>query len=94
MAAPFRKSIEVDAATAERLDRIAADSGSSPQSVLRKAVEQYDERRAARRKFREEGMAAWDDYIATGLHLTGDEVDRWLARIESGEDVDPPACHG
>lgn len=37
-------------------------------------------------------LAAWANYQATGLHLTGDEADAWLARLKAGEDVDPPAC--
>jgi hypothetical protein len=31
---------------------------------------------------------------ATGLHVTAGEADAWLARLEDGEDVETPECHG
>ena len=37
---------------------------------------------------------AWNEYQATGLHVTQDEADAWLARLEAGKDAEPPACHG
>jgi len=40
-----------------------------------------------------DALRAWEEYQATGLHLTGEEVDAWLARLEAGEDIDPPAPH-
>lgn len=42
---------------------------------------------------REAALASIADYERTGLHLTGEEVDAWLARIEAGEDAPPPPCH-
>ena len=41
-----------------------------------------------------DALAAWDSYQATGVHVTADEADAWLARLEAGEDVEPPECHG
>jgi hypothetical protein len=46
-----------------------------------------------REEFLRGGQAAWDEYLATGLHATGEDVDAWLARIEAGEDAAPPTCH-
>jgi predicted transcriptional regulator len=40
-----------------------------------------------------DALAAWADYEATGLHVTGEEVDTWLARLEAGEDVEAPQAH-
>ena len=38
-------------------------------------------------------LEAWAEYQATGLHLTFEEADVWLARLEQGQDEDPPECH-
>lgn len=38
-------------------------------------------------------LEAWAEYQATGLHLTFEEADAWLARLEQGEDTEPPQCH-
>jgi predicted transcriptional regulator len=32
-------------------------------------------------------------YRTTGLHVTAEEADAWLAKLEQGNDVDPPECH-
>jgi predicted transcriptional regulator len=46
-----------------------------------------------RKQFRDDAFAAWAEYTTNGLHATAEEVDAWLARLEAGEDVEPPACH-
>ena len=57
------------------------------------AVEPCIERQEKRERFRLDTLAALDDYDRTGLHLTGEEVDEWLARLEAGENAPPPECH-
>ena len=61
---------------------------------MRDAIEQYLTREEQRDAARQSALTAWSDYQATGLHVTAEEADSWLARLESGEDVDPPECHG
>ena len=55
---------------------------------------QYVDREEKREAFRQDGIEAWNEFQATGLHLTVAEADVWLARLEAGEDVKPPECHG
>lgn len=62
--------------------------------LLREAIEQYVAREEKREAFRQEALDAWNDYQATGRHLTGAEADAWLAELEAGNDVEPPQCHG
>jgi predicted transcriptional regulator len=40
-----------------------------------------------------EAVRVWEDYQKTGLHLTLEEADKWLSKLESGNDCEPPACH-
>ncbi|MDD2879453.1 MAG: hypothetical protein PHQ58_03375 [Rhodoferax sp.] len=40
----------------------------------------------------QDAIRAWNDYQATGLHVTQDEADDWLAKLEAGHDVAPPVC--
>ena len=47
-----------------------------------------------RERIRRDALAAWADYQATGQHVTGAEADAWLARLEAGENADPPQPHG
>jgi predicted transcriptional regulator len=46
-----------------------------------------------RARFYNDATAAWAEYQASGLHATAEEVDAWLARLEAGEDAEPPPCH-
>jgi len=61
---------------------------------MREAIEQYVEREEKREQLRQSALTAWADYQATGLHVTAEEADAWLARLEAGEDVTEPECHG
>lgn len=46
-----------------------------------------------RERLREDALAAWNHYEATGLHVTAGEADKWLAKLEAGKKVPPPPCH-
>jgi hypothetical protein len=37
--------------------------------------------------------AAWIHYQMTGQHVTAEEADTWLAKLEAGKVVAPPNCH-
>jgi len=46
-----------------------------------------------REQLRADALNAWTEYQQTGLHLTSEEADVWLAKLEAGEDAEPPECH-
>jgi predicted transcriptional regulator len=46
-----------------------------------------------RELFRQDALAAWKDYQATGLHATAKEADAWLAKLEADEQAEAPDCH-
>ncbi len=45
-----------------------------------------------RERFRRDTLKAWEAYSATGLHVTAEEADAWLAKLEQGNNIDPPEC--
>jgi predicted transcriptional regulator len=51
------------------------------------------EQQATRDRLRQDTLAAWNDYQATGLHLTEEEADAWLAKLEAGADAEAPEPH-
>lgn len=61
--------------------------------IMREAIAQYVEREEKREEFKLDALRAWEEYQRTGLHLTLEEADIWLAKLEAGEDAEPPACH-
>lgn len=87
-------SLKLDPATKERVQSLASARRRTSHWILREAVEQYVEREEKRDQLRQDALAAWAHYQATGLHATAEETDAWLAKLEAGEDAAPPACHG
>jgi len=93
MPASLTTSVKLNPKIKSRLQRLAESRRRSAHWLMREAVEQYVEREERREKLRQEALAAWATYQATGRHLTGEEADRWLARLEAGEDAEPPVPH-
>lgn len=93
MAATSTTSIKLDPETRERLRDLARSRDRKPHYLMREAIHQYLDREEAHEHAKETALAAWSEFQATGLHLTAQEADGWLARLEAGEDVEPPVCH-
>ena len=86
-------AVKLDESTRERLQRLARARDRSAHWMMREAIAQYVEREERREAFRQDGVRAWEEYQATGLHLTEAEADAWLADLEAGGDTEPPDCH-
>jgi predicted transcriptional regulator len=86
-------SLKLDREMKERVQRLAAARRRSPHWVMCEAVGQYVEREEKREQFRQDALAAWTHYQTTGLHLTAEEAEVWLAKLEAGEDAAAPECH-
>jgi predicted transcriptional regulator len=93
MAASGTTSVKLDEATKDRVQRLASIKQRSTHWLMREAIEQYVAREERQEQQRQEAYAAWQEYRTTGLHVTAEEADAWLAKLEAGEDMDPPACH-
>lgn len=92
MATTSTTSLKLDFATKERVQRLAESRRRSPHWVMREAVEQYLEREEKREQMRQDALAVWGRYQATGLHVTAEEADAWLAKLEAGVAADAPKC--
>ena len=86
-------SLKLDDDLKGRVQQLAASRRRSAHWIMREAIAQYVEREEKREAFKQEALRAWSDYQANGLHLTAEEADAWLAKLEAGEDVEPPDCH-
>ncbi|MGD0482287.1 MAG: ribbon-helix-helix protein, CopG family [Terracidiphilus sp.] len=93
MPATTTTSLKLDAKLKKRVQRLAAARRRSPHWIMREAVELYVDREEKRSQLRQDALAAWDDYQTTGLHLTEEEAEVWLTRLEAGEDAKAPECH-
>lgn len=87
-------SIKLDDTLKGRVQNLAEARRRSAHWIMREAIAQYVEREEKRETFRQDAIRAWEDYQRTGLHLTFEEADAWLAKLEAGEEAEPPKCHG
>lgn len=87
-------SLKLDKEIKDRVQHLATARRRSAHWIMREAIEQYVEREEKREEFRQSAMAAWTEFRSTGLHVTAEEADAWLAKLENGEDVEAPECHG
>ncbi len=86
-------SIKLPAQLRERLQHLAQVRQRTPHALMIQALETYVAREEQRESLRQEALAAHDEFLLTGLHVTAQEADAWLAELEAGNDVEPPKCH-
>lgn len=86
-------SVKLDPEMRARLELLAQSRRRTAHWMLREAIAQYIEREEKREAFQQQTHEAWEEYRATGLHVTQPEADAWLAQLEEGIDIEPPECH-
>ena len=86
-------AVKLDQDTRDRLKRLADAKDRSTHWMLREAVSQFVEREEKREAFRQAGLQAWTEFQATGQHITQDEADAWLAKLEADVETAVPECH-
>ena len=76
-----------------RLQKLAVVRKYSAHALMLQAIESYVDREEQREELRQAGIRAHDEYMQTGLHLTNEEVKKWLAELAQGNAASPPECH-
>lgn len=85
-------SIKLDDDLKDRIQHLADARQRSPHWLMREAIEQYVKREEQREALRQDALNAWEDYQATGLHATADEVEQWLVSWGKDDEVPAPPC--
>ena len=86
-------AIKIDPEMKQRVKRLADARHRTPHWLMQEAISQYVEREERRQVFLQAGIGAWEEYRRTGLHATAEEGEAWPAKLEAGQDVEPPECH-
>ena len=86
-------AIKIDEDIKARVKRLAEARHRTAHWLMREAITQYVDREEKRESFRQDTLKAWEDYRATGKHVSGEEADAWLAKLQLGHDIEPPECH-
>lgn len=91
--AALATSIKIPSELKERIQHLAEVRHRTPHALMLQALETFISREEQRESLRQEGIAAWEEYQRTGLHLTGNEVRGWIDLIRQGKKVPMPKCH-
>ncbi len=86
-------SVKLDDALKGRVQQLAARHRRSAHWIMREAIQQYVEREEARESFKQEALASWAAYQATGRHLTSGDVRDWLRSWGTDGETEEPVCH-
>ena len=86
-------AIKIDEDIKARVKRLAEARHRTAHWLMREAITQYVDREEKRESFRQDTLKAWDEYRTTGKHVSAEEADAWLAKLQSGHDIEPPECH-
>jgi len=85
--------LKLDAETNARLQRLSAKQGMPADQIALDVVKGYLDRMDRLDALDLRAAQALAEYKTTGLHVTAEEADAWLAELEAGNDVEPPECH-
>ena len=86
-------SLKLEAADKVRLASLALARDRTPHYLMREAVKEYLDREESREQFDRDTMAAWEDYQATGLHATQEQVMVWIESWRGPKKKPAPKCH-
>lgn len=86
-------SIKLDNDTRTRIKQLAAARDRTPHWMMREAITQYVEREERKEAFRRDTLDAWQEFQETGLHVSQEETDQWLAGWGTDTEDGVPACH-
>lgn len=86
-------AVKIDLDLKERIKHLADAQHRTPHWMMKEAIREYVEREEKQEAFRQNGLRAWEEYQATGLHVTGDEVIAWLATWGEENETAAPLCH-
>ncbi|MFG1221143.1 CopG family ribbon-helix-helix protein [Xanthobacter wiegelii] len=85
-------SIKLDDELKGRIQRLAEVRRRSSHWIMREAIAQYVEREEKREALRQDTLKAWDEFQATGVHASAEDVEKWLSSWGSESELPAPQC--
>jgi predicted transcriptional regulator len=86
-------SLKLDPDMKARVQRLAESRRRTSHWIMREAIDEYVSREEKREQFRQDTIAAWEDYQVTGLHITSEEFAEWATMLEADKEAPLPICH-
>ena len=85
-------TLTLDSDLEKRVRRLADAQQLTPARLMHEAMADDVQRAEKREAFVAEAQGALEAYRETGLHLTGAEVETWLAGWGAETETEAPAC--
>ncbi len=87
-------SIKLDDELKGRVQNLATARRRTSHWIMREAIAEYVEREEKREALRQDTLKAWDEFQATGLHASAEDVEKWLSSWGTEDELPAPACRG
>ena len=75
----------------ERLKQLANARKRTPHWLAKEAISRFLDREEAVERFRQESMAAWEEYQRTGRSFSNEQVMGWLDSWGSEDETEAPS---
>jgi len=89
---PSPMSVKLSDAERERLKILGKARHRSPHWLAKEAISQYLDREEAAERFKQESLAAWDEYERTGRSVPNEQVMEWLDSWGKEDEDEAPSC--
>ena len=76
----------------ERLKKLGEQKKRSSHWLAKEAIAQYLDREEAAERFKQETLAAWEEYRRTGESLSHENVESWLETWGTDHEIECPTC--
>lgn len=86
-------SIKLEPSYKERLGHLANAKKRTAHALAREAIQRFVEQEETYENNRKEAIASYEEYLETGLHITLDEADNWMATWGTNNEKEMPICH-
>jgi predicted transcriptional regulator len=86
-------SLRIDASRKERLSRIALRQKRSSHSLAIEALYNFIEKKEAEENWNQSCITSLNEHLETGLHVTEEEVNKWMDSWGTNNELPPPQCH-
>lgn len=83
-------SLKLEETLLNRVRQLAAHKRRSPHWLMKEAIHQYLEREEHAERFRQEALAAWDEFQATGQYVSEAAMTAWLESWGTDTETDVP----
>jgi len=83
-------SLKLDPDVKARVQKLAESQRRSANWIMNEAIRDFVSRAEYIAEMDRDMVERWEDYQATGKHVSAERADAWLARLEAGELIPPP----